>query len=95
MQNKEVSEHYVNKSKIKVLYENLKTNKSSMTSHLVFIACRVLLVIIVLSLHKMGPLQINLFTGVILAVLAFKIVVQPFQTKIMNVQDIIGHFLIL
>ena len=94
MQNKEVNEEYINKSKIKVLYENLKTNKSGMTSHLVFNICRILLVTIVLSLHQKGVLQINLFMIVIIGVLAFKIVFKPFKTKLMNIQDIIGYFLI-
>ena len=92
--NKEVDDEYIKKSKIKVIYENLKKSKSSMTSHLVFIIWRVLLVIIVLSLHNKGVLQIALFTIVIISMLAFKIIFKPLRTKLMNVQDIIGDFLI-
>ena len=92
--NKEVDDEYIKKSKIKVIYENLKKNKSSMASHLVFIIWRILLVIIALSLHNKGVLQIALFTIVIISMLAFKIIFKPLRTKLMNVQDIIGDFLI-
>ena len=93
--NKEVSEDDIRKSKIRALYENMKKNKSFMTTHLVFVLYRIMIVTIVLSLHKNGVLQINLFILVIIAVIVFKIIFEPYKTKLMNLQDIIGHFLIL
>ena len=49
---KQISEEEENNSKIKILYENLKKNNSSMMSHIVFITCRILLIAFVLALHK-------------------------------------------
>ena len=66
-----------------------------MTSHLVFIFFRALLVAIVLLLHERGALQVNWCTIIVIALLIFKIIFEPYKSKLMNVQDIIGHFLIL
>ena len=92
---KQVSEEYVKNSKIKILYRNLKKNNSSMISHLSFIILRIWLIAIVLLLNKKGYLQISWFTIIVITVLIFKIAFQPFDTKLLNIQDIIGHFLIL
>ena len=83
-------------SRIKSLYLDMSNgNQYALYSHVVFIALRIFLVFLTMALYEMGASQISLYFLAIILVLVFKIKVRPYDGVIRNIQDLIGHFLLL
>lgn len=83
-------------SKIKSLYSSMsKGSKYAMYLHVIFIACRVFLVMLVLSFYHLGEVQVSLFCLMLMAIIVFKLIVKPYDSKLKNIQDMIGSFLLL
>lgn len=86
----------INSSRIKLLYKNLNLKKKfSMNVHVMFIILRALLVLIVLTLHYHGWIQILIFNLVIIGLFVIRSILRPYKTVIMNCQDLIGCGLIM
>jgi hypothetical protein len=82
-------------NKVGTLTEGLKTKKWSMLEHLFFLVRRTVLVILVVFGESVNTLQLWIFAALWIIVLAFEILVQPFQHKSLNVQNIITEGLLL
>ena len=86
----------VEKSKIKSLYDDMKSgNKFALSSHTVFIALRVTLISLTLFCRGQGMIQNLSFMVALITVILFKLKVKPFDDKLKNLQDVIGYMLLL
>ena len=83
-------------SKIKSLYSQMSnSNPYALYSHVVFIVMRVYMVFITLAFHHYGETQIDLFFPALVFVIIFKILIKPYDGQLRNLQDLLGHFLLL
>ncbi|CAI2372733.1 unnamed protein product [Moneuplotes crassus] len=84
------------KGSFNIFFKDLKMNrKLVMMDHFLFIIRRLALSLLLIFRWKFGFQQVCIFIAICLLVLLWKIIIRPFQSKLLNFQDILFELFLL